>query len=432
MTRDLTTRYSQGSRKGKVIMRTMSLFDRKLSSTPLPALAAVCTVLLLAALPFSAAHADGAIFEPAEYKGSIEERSQEAIIIFDKSDEPGGAVEDLILKVSVEGTADNFGWVIPFPQTPEVKKEDAELFRELFEYVEKRRPRRRYKDSKSKGDKKAEEDGEPISVISREVVGTYDVAIVRENVEGALNNWLEKEGFRTAKDGDDVISFYREKDYVFACIKVTDAALSQHSEADLHPLRFTFKTGGRDGIYYPMKMTGLQSSPFDVNLYVFYEKWLNDDVSKFGYVHRGFRLKYKDWDSPQCEPDAGKDYSDPESDPFLKNYAYLLPGVTSLFKRLHPGKRYYLTNIIATGMRPGEVRNWFGDLWLFPYYTDSSFVPYDVREGGPAPPAHMWPEASGGASWSASTVVIIALICIVAILALTTMARVRSITRSRR
>ena len=65
---------------------------------------------------------------------------------------------------------------------------------------------------------------------------------------------------------------------MFACIKVSSEALESERSVDSHPLRFTFKTGGRDGIYFPMKMTGLQSDPFDVNLYVFYRFWINDKL----------------------------------------------------------------------------------------------------------------------------------------------------------
>jgi len=53
---------------------------------------------------------------------------------------------------------------------------------------------------------------------------------------------------------------------------------------------------------------------------------------------------------------------------------------------LHPlrltfetGARFYLTNIMARGLRPEEVCDWTDDLWLYPYYTDPKFTPYDAR-----------------------------------------------------
>ncbi len=222
-----------------------------------------------------------------------------------------------------------------------------------------------------------------MEVLSRRTVGSYDVAVVRENQAGALNGWLEAEGYQSLPgDADDVIGFYRRKGYVFACVKVKDAGLGKDGTLDLHPLRFSFRTGGYDGIYFPMKMSGLQSEPFSVNLHVFYHAWINDRINRYGYVHRGFSLYYRDWDSERCEPNAGKTYSAPEHDPFLRDSAHLIPTVTKLFQKLHPGERYYLTNIQAHGLNPADVRQWADDLWLFPYYTRRSMVPYDAQPSG--------------------------------------------------
>jgi hypothetical protein len=337
------------------------------------------TVAILAVLS-ALALGDGKIIAPRDYKGSIEERSQEAIIVFHGSKTPGGTREDLILKVTVEGSAGHFAWVIPFPSAPEVSKADAALFRELFDYVEVHRSRRT-KTGKGGGlEAKAAE----VEVLSRKIVGSYDVAVVRERVAGTLNGWLDRNGYRALMVAEEVVGDYSRRAYVFSCIKVSAAALRANKPVDLHPLRFTFDTGGRDGIYYPMRMTGLQRDPFDVNLYVFYRHWINDRVNRFGFVHKGFRLRHRDWDGPKCRPNGGKDWCNPEEDPFLRPLAGKVPTVARFLRALRPGARYYLTNIQAFGLKPQEVRRWRNDLWLFPYYTDEEFVPYDARPGGPA------------------------------------------------
>ena len=347
----------------------------------------VCVVAIFAARGVLVA--DGMMVPPRDYDGSIEEHAQEAVIIFHGGKTPGDAVEDLILKITVQGKADAFAWVIPFPTEPVAAKEDAKLFRELFDYVQARTQTR----GKRPGAKGTFGDSptpaaEAVTVLSRRIVGKYDVAMVRENVPGSLNKWLTDEGYQSLPNAEDVIGFYRGKGYVFACVKVNESELSKVQTADLHPLRFTFKTGGRDGVYFPMKMTGLQQSPFNVNLYVFYRFWLNDHVSRFGYEHRGFTLKYRDWDTANCKPNGGKAYSFARLDPFLKGLARRIPTVEKLFQTLHPGERYYLTNIQASGLEPAAVRNWADDLWLFPYYTDRSFVPYDARAGACAAAAY--------------------------------------------
>ncbi len=351
------------------------------------------TLRLIAALVtlsvIALAGPDGKVFRPIDYNGSLEERAQEAILIFHKGTEKKSAVEEMILKIQVEGEVDAFAWVVPMPKPPEVFREDPKIFAELHDYVSHRlatqsKARARGPGAKALG---SEQDGK-VEVISRKIVGSYDVAIVRENAAGALNGWLEENGYQPVKDADDVLSFYRRKGYVYACLKVSQTALSQEKHVELHPLRFRFETGGRDGIYFPMRLTGLQEARFDVNLHVFYEKWINDRLSPYGYQHRGFRRQWRDFDSQECEPNAGKAWSAPTSDPYLKPLSHRLPTVTRLFQKIAPGDRFYLTNISAQRLDPHDVRDWPDDLWLFPYYTDPDFVPFDARPGGVAADAY--------------------------------------------
>lgn len=378
----------------------MSIF--RISSMRL-AVTTFVSLALFAALAKSAG-ADGKVVRPRDYAGSLEEKAQEAIIVFHESDTPGEAVEDLILKITVAGEVDNFAWVVPLPNVPETKSENAALFKELFDYVEARNRRRDYGERKSEGKDSAAKaaDAPAVEVLSRQVVGSYDVAVVRENEPGRLDGWLEAEGYQPlvdpqTKGGAEIVEFYRQKGYVFACIKVAAQELAVRREVDLHPLRFTFKTGGRDGIYFPMRLTGLQTAPFDVNLYVFYRYWINRDRGPFGYVHRGMTLNYRDWDTPRCESDGGKAWSAPETDPLLRDLAHCVPTAARFFQKRYPGDRFYLTNIQAFGLRPADVREWADDLWLFPAYR-GNLVPFDARPGGVASGAYKHVAVSADAS----------------------------------
>jgi hypothetical protein len=327
------------------------------------------TAIVLLLLTAAGALADGKVFMPAKYNGSLEEQSQEAILIYTPGDGDEEAVEDIILKIGVKGAVDSFAWVIPFPTEPTVEREDASLFAELFNYVQSRRADRatKYEGSKDKAKDGVTLEKKPVEVLSRKTVGSYDVAIVRENEAGALNRWLKEEGFQgLGDDAEDTLRFYREKKAVFACVKVKDAQPDERKYIELHPLRFSFKTGRDEGIYFPMKLTGLQNDLFAINLYVFHRYWIDGHQSDKGYEHRGFRLDHRDWDSPDCKANAGKTYSAPETDPFLKSKANLLPEVTRLFQKLHPGKHYYMTKITGV-FRPEDVRIWSDDLWLETY-----------------------------------------------------------------
>ena len=123
------------------------------------------------------ASADGRVMPPRTYRGSLEELSQEAVIIFHDSEQPGAAVEDLILKISVQSSGEvrNFGWVVPFPQEPKAEREDARIFNELWDYVEARTRRNNWKARGGLGEAGAPPalDNRPVDVLSRKIVGRW-------------------------------------------------------------------------------------------------------------------------------------------------------------------------------------------------------------------------------------------------------------------
>lgn len=333
---------------------------------------------------------DGIVRPPIDYKGSLNERSQEAIIVFREGEDGKSAREDLIIKIRVEGDASNFAWIVPLPNPPTTTKADPKLFEELHDYVQERQRQasgfgKKGKDQLSGSAPKAALTPEPVDVLSRKMVGAFQVTVVRENRKGVLNEWLQKEGFQKLEGGEKLIEDYRQKGFVFACTKVSQVTLQKGSKhSDLHPLRFTFETGGRDGIYFPMRITGLQEEPFNINLYVFYRAWINDDLNKYGYTKQGFHRNFRDWDTPACKPNAGKSWWNPGADPYLRDMKKKLPTVTRFFKERHSGRHFYLTNLQAWNLKPAKVLKARNDLWLFPYYTDRQFVPFDKRDGGPA------------------------------------------------
>ena len=69
---------------------------------------AAMLVMLSCAMP---ARADGKLIRPRNYQGSLEENSQEAIIIFHSSDQPDGAFEELIPSCAKRGAAPSSFWL---------------------------------------------------------------------------------------------------------------------------------------------------------------------------------------------------------------------------------------------------------------------------------------------------------------------------------
>ena len=56
------------------------------------------------------------------------------------------------------------------------------------------------------------------------------MSIVKEKRAGSLNQWLRDNKYQPVAGGDKVIEWYRKKGYVFACMRVSDAALSKDRE----------------------------------------------------------------------------------------------------------------------------------------------------------------------------------------------------------
>src|SRR6476646_9860260 len=100
--------------------------------------------LLAAALIFAgqSAFADGCFVFRWNKQKDINEPTQKAVVLHDQGR------EDLILQVKYEGPAEDFGWLIPVPGQPEVRKGSMQPFYELSRLTQERF-RSRYEHSNS-------------------------------------------------------------------------------------------------------------------------------------------------------------------------------------------------------------------------------------------------------------------------------------------
>jgi len=76
-------------------------------------------------------HADGVFVFTWNKQIDINEPTQKAIILYDQGR------EDLVLQVKYEGPAKEFGWLVPVPGLPEVKKGSMDCFYELSALTQK-------------------------------------------------------------------------------------------------------------------------------------------------------------------------------------------------------------------------------------------------------------------------------------------------------
>jgi hypothetical protein len=191
------------------------------------------------------------------------------------------------------------------------------------------------------------------------MVGNYDIAVVEETAPGGLNGWLEQNGFQTLPE--EVVTFCSGKGWVYTAIKVNEAAGT--GERVLHPLHFRFRPDREDAMVYPMKISGTQNAPMDVNLYVFSSSWINVDTDENGTLASGFDARYKEPDSH----DWSKSDNEPEATQLVR--------VRQFFLKHHAGESFYLTNIHREQLDPAALRGWADDLYITSdYYTFASWL----------------------------------------------------------
>ncbi len=102
-------------------------------------------------------------------------------------------------------------------------------------------------------------------VIDRKMVGIFDTATISSHDPAALQVWLKANGFAAPASRDQAIASYVKDGWVFVAAKIRRVDSSLQT-ATPHPLSFTFKTAKA---VYPMRLTGIDNGPVQVDLYVF-------------------------------------------------------------------------------------------------------------------------------------------------------------------
>ena len=164
-------------------------------------IAAQLVVILLLLTTATPVLADGGFFPDSMYR-DLYESEQKAVILYGNS--TGNYTEQLILSVSFEGDAEDFAWVIPVPNLPEIAVTDAGLFSELSDFTAVEVPRGCgcYAALEGEG-----EDG-GVDVIEEQVVGPYATATLSATNATALADWLNANGYIFPEEGGEIVSEY--------------------------------------------------------------------------------------------------------------------------------------------------------------------------------------------------------------------------------
>ncbi len=241
--------------------------NKKLIAAPL------VVILFLLVATTTPVLADGGFFPDSMYR-DLYESAQKAVILYANGTGnctgncTGNYTEHLILSVSFEGDAEDFAWVIPVPNLPEITVTNAELFWELSDFTAAEVP---HGGGFGCFGAAAPGDQDGVDVIEEQVVGPYATAILSATNETALVDWLNANGYIFPEDGEEIVSEYIEKEWYFVATKInaveedTGYALA---EGAIEPIVLSFAS---NQTVYPLRISSLSTTtatPPEVLLYV--------------------------------------------------------------------------------------------------------------------------------------------------------------------
>lgn len=210
----------------------------------------------------------------------INEPTQKAILVHD------AGREDLILQVKYDGPVEEFGWLIPVPGLPTVRKGSMSCFYELSRYTQARWEQNAVPGTLGAAHAGAGE-SEAVKVIEIKTVGAYEVAVLSPKDAGSLENWLMENHFTFPKERTDVIDGYVRQNWYFVAIKIRLGAgngfrlvtgspkqptgtkpfgvAEKLAKGELQPLDISFDT---PRCVFPLKISSINGSASEVQVYV--------------------------------------------------------------------------------------------------------------------------------------------------------------------
>lgn len=231
--------------------------NKKLIAAPLVA------ILFLLATTATPVLADGGFFPDSVYR-DLYESAQRAVILYDNG--TGNSTEHLILSVSFEGDAEDFAWVIPVPNKPEIAVTDPALFWELSDFTATEFSGGGGWFWGCAGAAPSDQGG--VDVIEEQVVGPYATAILSATDATALADWLNANGYVFPEGGEEIVSEYIEKEWYFVATKINaveEGTGDVLAEGAIEPIVLSFAS---DEIVYPLRITSLSATSPEVLLYV--------------------------------------------------------------------------------------------------------------------------------------------------------------------
>ena len=172
---------------------------------------------------------------------------EEGLVVWD------GRRETATVKLDLKDAEPRAAVLFPVPAEPRIGqvKSGTDLFGYLEEATRPAAP-------ESGGGEAAQAPG--VDVVSRRLIGAFDVAVLRAGDSGALSRWLNENDYRVPAAASPILDRYVRRHWDFVAIK-----LAKGGEGSLKPLRISF--GARKAVY-PMELSRASQVPVSLRLYV--------------------------------------------------------------------------------------------------------------------------------------------------------------------
>lgn len=187
-----------------------------------------------------------------------------------------GKSEQIVMSLTVDGTAPDAAWIMPVPHRASVRLGDPGLFDRLTALTAPAVRTRHYfwprngdwpLDGVSDGAAAPAPGarGPGVGVVGRERLGPFDVARLTATDPAALGNWLKSNGFQLPAALTSALRPYVTQRWEYVAIRLAPAEAHRRLTGTLDPLRLSFAS---DRLVYPMRLSRLAKTPQSLGLYV--------------------------------------------------------------------------------------------------------------------------------------------------------------------
>ncbi|XOU94543.1 MAG: DUF2330 domain-containing protein [Candidatus Kerfeldbacteria bacterium] len=197
--------------------------------------------------------ADGMMMPPQNYW--IQETGQKAVIMYEDG------IETMVVSTSFEGDANDFAWVIPVPNKPEVSKGSQALFTNLDGLTGNIVSNSKDISFGLKATQDAVYEG--VTIVEEKQIDYYDVTVLSSTDKDSLVTWLNDNEYNFPTSASYILNSYIDNGWYFVAMKVNSESLEwtdvskslRKGEATPVVLQFEAKN-----IVYPMKISSIVSN----------------------------------------------------------------------------------------------------------------------------------------------------------------------------